>query len=138
MPEQLRMPSLSDFNRREQQKQLRDVERGLLGVNRHAEKKRACSKTTTLATLVLLDADDAEEKGTYCPKVFRTGTGATSSSLSELCRGMGDDLEKSEDVLGKSHGEGGTTSGFGPKVLGISLQRRADSQAVRRAKKRMR
>ena len=66
MPEQLRMPSLSDFQLfpgRERLKQLRDVERRrFLALTDTPEKKRALLKDDdALATLVLLDADDAEE-----------------------------------------------------------------------------
>ena len=67
MPEQLRMPSLSDFQLfpgQERLKQLRDVERRrFLALTDTPEKKRALLKDDdALATLVLLDADDAEEK----------------------------------------------------------------------------
>ena len=112
MPEQLRMPSLSDFQLfpgRERLKQLRDVERRrFLALTDTPEKKRALLKDDdALATLVLLDADDAEEKEHLLSQGFPDWhRGHFQQFVRALSRHGRDDLERvSEDVFGKSHGE---------------------------------
>ena len=112
MPEVLRMPSLADFQLfpgQERLKQLRDVERRrFLALTDTPEKKRALLKDDdALATLVLLDADDAEEKEHLLSQGFpEWHRGHFQQFVRALSRHGRDDLERvSEDVFGKSHGD---------------------------------
>ena len=112
MFEVLRMPSLADFQLfpgQERLKQLRDVERRrFLALTDTPEKKQLLLRDDdALATLVLLDSDDAEEKEHLLSEGFPDWhRGHFQQFVRALSRHGRDDLERvSEDVFGKSEGE---------------------------------